>query len=137
MFWSYLRSLRQRAGFSVRDLAAKIEWSHSMIATWETGDSRMYVDQLDAYLVAVGATEAERAEALRLAGGRNGVPVLAADSDGCLTPSGSAGGDGGTPPEDEAQPAPAAVSCGRCGGAGQVAGDDCGACESTGRVVAA
>lgn len=134
-----LQELRRSRGRTLTDLATALDVAHSTLQRWEAGTRGIGGADLIRVLDALGATEQEREEVRRVLvpPAEHGVPVLATDSDGCLTPSGSAGGDGGTPSEDEAQPAPAVVSCGRCGGTGQVAGDDCGACESTGRVVAA
>lgn len=69
----YLRSLRkQRSGPSVTgaDVARALGVERGHIWKIENDKARLFADQLDRYLDAIGATMAERAVALALAGER-------------------------------------------------------------------
>jgi len=167
MVGPYLRSLRILQGFSLRELAPKLDVAFATVQQWETGEVNIYASHLDRYLDAVVASPEQRAEALRLAGERHAAPQsdtsddrapvtpppgLAAgassstDSDAVTAPTDTSARDDGAEAPGSAAPGrrplstPAAdVSgrCTRCAGTGQVDGDDCAACESTGRIVAA
>lgn len=166
MVGAYLKGLRVHLGLSIRKLAERMGVSHSMVAGWEDGTFRLYADQLDLFLDAVDASPEQRAEALRLAGERHAAPqsdtsddrapvtpppglaagASSSDSDAVTAPTDTSARDDGAAAPGSAAPGrrplstPAAdVSgrCTRCAGTGQVDGDDCAACEPTGRIVAA
>jgi transcriptional regulator with XRE-family HTH domain len=65
-----LASLRKRSGMTMRQLAAAVGLSSpNSIWLWEHGERLPSVSQLGRFLDAVRATDPERLEALRLAGG--------------------------------------------------------------------
>ncbi len=67
-FSAYLRSLRMAKGLTQRDVGDRIGYAQTSISDIEAGTNRVSVQVLTPWLDALEATDAERLEALRLAG---------------------------------------------------------------------
>lgn len=164
-FAGALRALRTRRGLTINEVAEQLGVHHATVSRWESG--KREPDRQDAVrlfgLYDVGVEEQVRITSLpqrveaQLDASDDRAPVtpppgLAAgaspfsDSDAVTAPTDSSARDDGAEAPGSAAPGrrplstPAAdVSgrCTRCAGTGQVDGDDCAACESTGRIVAA
>ena len=141
MVGKHLQSLRLAAGMSLADVAAAIGIGRSTVHKWETGEVRILAAHLSRYLDAVGASPADRAEALRLAGEHAAPPDAGTSPVGEVVPSPVITEEPSVPEEEATAPTtdPPGVLlsgvCQACGGRGQVAGDDCDACDCTGRVL--
>lgn len=147
MFARHLRALRTKASLTMNDIGVALGCSRFTVFNWEAGRTAISAQNLDRYLDAVGASAEDRAEALRLAG-EHAVPPDVADTSpfGANGPSPVITGKRAVPelsatnehtaPTTSA-PHPAVLSgvCQACQGRGQVAGDDCDACDCTGRVL--
>jgi transcriptional regulator with XRE-family HTH domain len=147
MVGKHLQGLRVAAGMSLADVAAAIGIGRSTVHKWETGEVRILAAHLARYLDAVGASADARAEALRLAGehaapsdvadtstsGANGPsPVITATP---AVPKLSADDEHTAPTTDPPSSVVLSGVCLACSGRGQVAGEDCDACDCTGRVL--
>ena len=59
----WMRQKRQQSGLSIRGVAAKLQWPHSIVGKMETGDRRIDFVEFLCYCEAVGA-DASEAQAL-------------------------------------------------------------------------
>ena len=163
-FAGALRALRTRRGLTINEVAEQLGVHHATVSRWESGkrepDRQDAVRLFSLYEVGVGeqvriTSLPQRPDQSDTSDDRAPVtppPGLAAgassstDSDAVTAPTDTSARDDGAEAPGSAAPGrrplstPAAdVSgrCTRCAGTGQVDGDDCAACESTGRIVAA